>query len=399
MQFSLLSPILRVSDVTRHLREIIQADELLSDVWVQGEVSNANHHSSGHFYFSLKDEHAALRAVMWKRDVARVPRLPRDGEAVYVHGYISVYEARGDVQLYADELELVGTGALWLEFEALKQKLAAEGLFDAERKRPLPRFPRRIGIVTSPTGAVFHDMKRVLERRYPLVEIFFAPCAVQGAEAPLQIMNALARLQRLPSLDAIILARGGGSLEDLWAFNDERVARAIAASPVPVITGIGHETDFTIADFVADVRAPTPTAAAELCTPDRAELRAQLRLSERRMRRSIRDALAAGWRRYADDVRALRRLSPRAQILDRRQQLDELARASTALVRKQIALQRARLLGATRHLEALNPWATLERGYAIVRKDGRVITSPTQVVRDDLLDIRVRGGAFTARVS
>lgn len=398
MQFSFLTTIYRVSEVAAHLRHVIESDDILGDVWVQGEISNATRHASGHFYFSLKDERAALRCVMWRREAARVPRLPREGEAIYAHGRFSVYDARGEVQLYVDEIEILGAGELWQEFERLKQRLEAEGLFDAARKRPLPRFPQRIGLVTSRDGAVLHDILHILTKRYPLPELFLAPCAVQGLDAPPQIVAALDCVQRVPKLDLIILARGGGSIQDLWAFNDERVARAICKSRVPIVCGVGHETDFTIADFCADLRAPTPTAAAQFCTPDQNELRANLMLCERRLARAAYTALSEARQRLVSDANALQRASPRTQIANRRQQIDDLTRRSGESLQRRLTLQRAQLRGATRHLEALNPLATLERGYAIVRKQGTVVTSTAQVAASDLLQIRFHEGEIGARV-
>lgn len=400
MQFSLFTPtILRVSELTAHLRRVVESDDLMADVWVQGEISNANRYASGHFYFSLKDADATMRCVMWKGQVARLPRLPREGEAVNAHGHVSVYDARGEVQLYVDTMELLGAGALWQEFEQLKQKLASEGLFDESRKRPLPKFPRRIGIVTSRTGAVLQDMRHIFERRYPIVEVYLAPTLVQGADAPPQIVAALARVQRVPDLDVIIVARGGGSMEDLWAFNDERVARAIAASRVPVVSGVGHETDFTIADFCADVRAPTPTAAAQFCTPDQNELRAGLIASELYLQRTAREAVAGARRQVVQHTAALVRASPLAQIGQRRQRIDEMARDSARVLKHRLERQRAALASAQRQLNALNPLATLERGYAIVQHDNLVVTNPAQLQTNDMLNIRVREGEFNARVT
>ncbi|MER3457729.1 MAG: exodeoxyribonuclease VII large subunit, partial [Chloroflexota bacterium] len=242
-----------VSALTRYIRELFDIDYRLQDVWLAGEVSNFSRATSGHVYFTLKDDSAQIRCVMWRSTVARQGYLPAHGDAVLAHGSVSVYEANGAYQLYVDALRPLGRGDLHLEFERLKTRLAAEGLFDLERKRPIPPYPRRLGLITSPNAAALRDVLNILSRRYPLVEIVFAPAAVQGAEAPPQLCAALEALNRLEGLDAILLARGGGSLEELWAFNDETVARAIAASRYPVITGIGHETDFTIADFVADL--------------------------------------------------------------------------------------------------------------------------------------------------
>lgn len=398
MQFSLFTTVLRVSELTRHLRRVVESDDTMADVWVQGEVCNANRYASGHFYFSLKDENATMRCVMWKGQVARLSRLPREGEAVNAHGHVSVYDARGEVQLYVDSMELLGAGALWQEFERLKQKLANDGLFDQGRKRPLPKFPNRIGIVTSRSGAVLQDIRHILERRYPVAEVFLASTAVQGADAPPQIVDALQRVQRVPALDVVILARGGGSMEDLWAFNDERVARAICACSVPVVSGVGHETDFTIADFCSDLRAPTPTAAAQFCTPDQNELRSNVMVLEQRLLRTITDHAVEARRRLIQDTNALHRASPRAQIENRRQRLDDLTNSALRNVKRRLEIQRSLLASARRQLNTLNPLATLERGYAIVRRDDSVVTDTAQVSTNDLVNIRVRRGEFTARV-
>src|SRR5512136_2978956 len=269
-----------VGALTRYIREMFEVDYRLQDVWVEGEVSVVSRPSSGHIYFTLKDAAAQIACVMWKSAAPTFGALLVHGGQILAHGKVSVYEPRGSYQLYVDRVQPQGLGDLHAQFELLKARLEAEGLFAPERKRPLPEFPHRIGLVTSPTGAVIRDICNVLARRWPLVEVVLAPTQVQGEDAPPQIVAALDALYRRDDLahivDVIIVARGGGSLEDLWAFNDERVARKIAESPVPVVSGVGHETDFTIADFVADVRAPTPSAAAELITPDRAEFEAQL---------------------------------------------------------------------------------------------------------------------------
>ncbi len=399
MQFSLFTPtILRVSELTTHLRRVVESDDLMSDVWVQGEVSNASRYASGHFYFSLKDENASMRCVMWKRVAERLARFPQEGEAVNAHGHVSVYDARGEVQLYVDSMELLGAGALWQEFEKLKTKLANEGMFDEERKRSLPKFPQRIGIVTSRSGAVIQDIRHILERRYPLPQVFLANTAVQGADAPLQICAALKLVQQIPNLDVIILARGGGSIEDLWAFNDERVARAIVASRVPIVSGVGHETDFTIADFCADLRAPTPTAAAQFCTPDQNELRADLILYEKRLQRAMHEQIVETRRSLIHSANALHRASPRTQVENRRQRLDDMTRSATRQIERRLEIQRAELASAARQLHTLNPLATLERGYAIVRKEKTVVTDAAQVSTNDVVNVRVRDGEFSARV-
>ncbi len=389
-----------VSEIAQRLREVLASDEALSNVTVQGEITNCTKAASGHLYFSVKDAGACIKCVMWKGQATYLPHVPRDGDAVHVHGHFDLYPARGDVQFYVADLHFIGAGLLFQQFEDLKRRLENEGLFATERKRALPRFPKRIGVATSREGAVLHDILHILERRYPLPEIFLVPCLVQGDGAPPQIVNALNTLQKVPGLDVIILARGGGSFEDLFCFNDERVARAIVASRVPVISGVGHETDFTIADFCADLRAPTPTAAAQFCTPDQNELRATLMMAERRLNGAIGVALDDARRRLRTDLADLERSSPVMLIADHRQQVDDLTRMATRHLQQQLNLHRERLKGVTRNLTALNPQATLERGYAIVRREpsGEVITSQSQAHQGDTIKIRVRDGEFGARV-
>ncbi len=390
-----------VSQLMARIRSTVETDPRLMDVWVEGEISNFRQVASGHCYFTLKDGGAELRCVMW-RDRARGMRaLPANGDSVLAHGRVGVYEQRGDLQLYVDALEPLGLGWLYQEYERLKARLEAEGLFAAERKRPLPRFPRRIGVVTSPDAAALRDILNILSRRYPLAEVVLAPTLVQGEEAPPQIIAALRALNAREDIDVILLARGGGSLEELWAFNDERVARAVAASRIPVVCGVGHETDFSLADFAADRRAPTPSAAAELATPDRAELLQQVRTLRVRLARALEADLARRRERVRGQVRALRRLSPALRLAQARQRLDDLAERAGRAVRHQIAVRRERLAGLAGRLEGVSPLATLERGYAIVQRaaDGLIVRSPAQVEVGDALRVRVHEGEFKARVA
>jgi exodeoxyribonuclease VII large subunit len=350
-------------------------------------------------YFTLKDAGATLRCVMWRNTVTRQPFLPREGDAIEAHGTIKVYEAGGQYQLDADLLRPAGEGMLFREFMRLKAQLEAEGLFDPLRKRPLPKWPRRIGIVTSPSGAALRDMLNTLRRRYPLAEVVLAPTPVQGDEAPPGIVSALQALNRVVQPDVILLARGGGSIEDLWAFNDERVARAIAASAAPVITGVGHETDFTIADFTADLRAPTPTAAAELATPNRADLLPLLADLEQRLERLLLVELETLRTGLAGTKSRLRLHSPANKIRNDRQRLDDLSRRASTAAAHSAALQHALLAGWQSRLEALNPLAVLERGYAVVtRPDGGLVTSARQVAAGDAIRVRLKDGGFGARV-
>ena len=400
-QMSFLQPTSwSVSEVSAYLKDLLESDHNLADLWVQGEISNFSQPRSGHLYFTLKDASAALKCVMWRNMAQRLQFLLRDGDAVEVHGSLSVYEAGGQYQLYADLIRPVGEGALYQEFLRLKAQLEAEGLFDPERKRSIPEWPRRIGIVTSPTGAALRDMLNTLRRRYPLVRVILAPTAVQGEEAPPGIVSALQSLNLTASPDVILLARGGGSIEDLWAFNDERVARAIAASAAPVISGVGHETDFTIADFVADLRAPTPTAAAELATPDRNDLRAALNDQNQRLERAALGQIAAQRWQLNEFQNRLLHQNPLARIRNDRQRLDELTHRTGVALSHQMKLERSQLFGLVRRLEALSPLAILQRGYAVVSTaDGSIVHSAVQVNPGDRLDIRVHEGQFPVEVA
>jgi exodeoxyribonuclease VII large subunit len=399
MQQSLfdLAATLTVSQLTRRIKEIVEDDATLRGVWVRGEVSNFTAAASGHLYFTLKDRTAAIRCVMWRSDAARVIKPPVDGDAIEVHGRVSMYEPRGDVQLYVDEIKLTGAGALWQEFERLRTRLDAEGLFAAEHKRPLPEFPRTIGVVTSREGAVFHDICNVLGRRYPLVQVLLAPTLVQGESAAPMIVRAIQTINDLP-IDVLIVARGGGSIEDLWAFNDERVAHAIFESRVPVVSAVGHETDFTIADFCADLRAPTPSAAAELVVPEARELRALVRAGELRLAQLTRGQLDDARVRLSQRRYALERYSPAVQVANDRQRVDDLTRRLASQALQLAALKRGELTGAVRHLTALNPSATLTRGYAIVREKntGRVVTRVAQIKPGSEITVRVVDGEFGA---
>lgn len=399
MQASLfdLAPTLTVAQLVRQIKDVVESDHVLRDVWVRGEVSNFTQSAAGHLYFTLKERDAAIRCVMWRSDAARVFRLPNSGDAIEVHGKVSLYEARGDVQLYVDEIKLTGAGALWQEFERLRARLDTEGLFAAEHKRVLPKFPRVLGVVTSREGAVFHDICNVTRRRYPLVEILLAPTMVQGDAAPPMIAGAIQTINDF-GIDVLIVARGGGSIEDLWAFNDERVARAIYASRVPVISAVGHETDFTIADFVADVRAPTPSAAAELAVPDARELGANIRLFQQQIAQTTRDRVGDARVNLSRQVYALERNAPDARIANDRQRVDDLSRRLIARTLQVFVLRRETLNGAMRQLGALNPEATLARGYAIVRekKTGRVVKTKSQVAGHKEIAVRVSDGEFQA---
>lgn len=388
-----------VTELTHYLTQLLESDDYLQDIWVQGEVSNLSRPSSGHLYFTLKDSSASLRCVMWRNTVISQGILPRDGDQIEVHGGISVYEPSGQYQLYVDRIRPIGEGLLYQEFLKLKARLEAEGLFDIDRKRTIPSWPQRIGVVTSPTGAALRDILHTLQRRYPLLEVILSPTVVQGSEAPAGIVAALKALNQYAEPDIIILARGGGSIEDLWAFNDELVARAIVDSRTPVISGVGHETDFTIADFASDLRAPTPTAAAELATPDKVDLKQQIsELILRLGRASNMQINRLRWE-LSESKTQLGISSPRTRLQTDRQRIDEMMHSANQALSNRVKLEVTRLSSLSNHLAALNPTAVLERGYAIVTNQvGKLVSSVTQVSYDDQLNVRVQDGEFEVRV-
>ena len=421
------SRIWTVGDVTRAVREVLRAEPAFRDLWVEGEVGQVTISAAGHCYFALRDGRAQLACVFFRAQRAASPFEPRTGLRVVVRGRLDVYDAAGTYQLYVESLQPAGFGDLALRFEALKAKLAAEGLFEPARRRPLPASPHLIGVATSASGAVLHDILHVLRRRWPMVRVVLSPCQVQGDAAPGTIVTALDRLARWRDPltgtppDVLILARGGGSLQDLWAFNDERVVRAVAASPIPVVTGVGHETDVTLVDFAADVRAPTPSAAAELVVPSLVEVRAGLRAARLRLDGAAARSVAAPRAALEAERRALARLHPAAVLAGERQHagdlLDRGRRAVEArlaadrarldrsvdrlplLVRGRLARSRADLAGAAAGLAALSPYATLERGYALVRRpDGRVLTDASEAAVGDPLDVRLARGALDVTV-
>ena len=398
----LSSPRWTVSTLTTYMRELFETDEMLRDVWVQGEISNFSRPRSGHIYFTLKDGGASLRSVMWRSSAARLALDLRDGMAVEVHGYISIYDVGGQYQLYADEIRPMGEGALYQEFLRLKSLLESEGLFDAERKRPIPQRPRRIGIVTSATGAALRDMLNTLRRRFLLAEVIIAPTMVQGDAAPPKIVAALDGLNHhVRDLDLILISRGGGSIEDLWAFNDERVVRAVAASPVPIISGVGHETDFTLVDFASDLRAATPTAAAELATPlTMDDLYGVIVYYGEKLRDQI-DSVMDDHQIGVDDLQSrLKYVSPLRRIQQDGQRLDGLTSRLNATQAHHLSLTRKNIEGLEKRLETLNPQAVLARGYAIVtcKADQKIVGSVNDANAGDELEIRVSDGKFEAKV-
>lgn len=394
MQPSLLSETLTVSQLTFRIRKLLEENPELQDVWVTGEISNLSRPASGHIYFTLKDKNASLRCVMWKTDALRTRPNLQEGAAVEVHGRIAVYEPQGQYQLIANLIQAKGEGALFQEFLRLKSMLEAEGLFEPERKRAIPEHPRVIGIVTSATGAALRDMLNTIRRRQPLAKVILAPSPVQGVDAPPALVDAIQALNQ-QNLDVILVARGGGSIEDLWAFNDERVVRAVAASQVPIISGVGHETDFTLCDFVADLRAPTPTAAAELATQTTLDdLRFQLSAYQSRLTDLTSNLLADHEALISSLATRLKYVSPERRIQSEFQRLDELSRRAFSALNHRIQLQSARVDGISKRLNALNPAGILARGYAIItrKSDGKIVGKVSQAHGE--MNVHVSDGEF-----
>jgi exodeoxyribonuclease VII large subunit len=442
-----------VSEVSRAIRDRIRADDGLRDLWVEGEVGRVTVSSAGHAYFALKDARAQLQCVWFRDDRVRSPFQPQTGLQVVAHGRMDVFEPQGALQLYVESLQPSGFGNLAVRFEQLKAALAAEGLFDASRKRPLPARPRTIAVITSPTGAVWRDVCTVLARRWPMARVVLVACQVQGDGAPASIVTAFRRLERwIDELAAAgqaddaptvtILARGGGSLEDLWSFNDERVVRAVVAHPVPVVCGVGHEVDVTLADFAADVRAPTPSAAAEQVVPDRVEVAATVRTLARRAEGAASRRMVAARRDMDAEERALARLEPRAQLASSRERagllldraarvvreriadahrgqerlgsrlspvltarldaderrLDALGLRAPRVVEARLGTAATRLAAATASLAALGPQSTLNRGYAIVRRadDGAIVRRPSDAPAGAGLTLSLAAGTLAA---
>ena len=383
-----------VSQVTAYLTEVLETDPLLADLTVKGEVSNLRVSSAGHAYFTLKDEQSVLNCVMFRGQPGAV--LLDNGIALLAHGQVRFYEPRGSTDFVVDLAVPEGRGELDLELERLRLRLGAEGLFEATRKRPLPPFPRVVGVVTSPTGSVFHDIQNVIRRRYPLVELVLSPTPVQGEKAAASIAAALERLDRVGHADVIVVARGGGSLEDLWPFNEEIVARAIYASRTPVVTGVGHETDFTIADQVADARAPTPSAAAEMVVPDQNALRQQLSELAAQCSRALLHQLQASRAEVAGLARRMESSLPDAGTWRRR--VDDLAQTVHRGLVGRLKITRTRVEGLEHKLRALDPVATLGRGFSVVQRvvNGEVVTSTSQVSGGDSLAITVTDGVIVA---
>ena len=393
-------PVLSITQINEYIRTKMDADPQLSDVVVSGEISNYKMYPSGHHYFSLKDEGASLKCVMFKGNAMRLRFRPENGMKVLAMGKISVYPRDGAYQLYCTAMAVDGVGDLHAAFEQLKAKLSAQGLFDPSHKKPIPRYPGVIGIVTSAAGAALHDMLRILKKRYPLSRVLLLPVRVQGAEAPGEIAAAIRYANVYRLADVLIVGRGGGSIEDLWAFNDERVAYAIYASEIPVISAVGHEPDVTIADYVADLRAATPSNAAELAVPDQDALRQTLDTMTASMATSVSRQLKAA-KKQLDTISASPALqSPMGYLQQRRRALQLLSNQLYACQERQLALKKQRYIGVTAKLDALSPLKVLTRGYAMTQlDDGTVVRSVTQVNEKDRLLVTLADGSISAEVT
>ena len=401
LDYTETSSIVSVSELALYLRELMERNDILQNIWVRGEISNCKTYGSGHCYFTLKEDDAQLSCIFFKQSRLRssAPSL-HDGMAVAINGRVAFYERDGKLQFYVDAVKLLGEGVLFQRFEQLKAQLAAEGLFDAERKRPLPLQPAIIGIVTSPQAAALRDMVRVLRTRYPLASVILSPSLVQGAEAPTSIAAALDLLNEHGEADVVIVGRGGGSIEELWAFNEEVVARAIARSRIPVISGVGHETDFTIADFVADHRASTPTAAATAAVPDIAEWRTDIREKQQILYDGMIEHIFNLGEELERTRRDLQRASPLTSIDNRRQQLDDTIERLQGRMQHTLALRREHMRGVALQLHSLSPLLTIARGYAVVRRASNqtIVTSVQQALPGDTLTIQVQDGHIPVEV-
>ena len=393
------SRVLRVGQVVTRLATHIQSGDEFKDLWIEGEVVQARSSPVGHVYFTLRDNVGQLQCALFAMKAAQIPLTPRDGNKVLAHGYIELYPKDGRCQLMVDDLRPAGAGDAYLRFEALKRRLTAEGLFAVERKRKLPAAPRRIGVVTSPIGAVWHDIQQVIARRDPRMELILSPAQVQGIGAVESLIAALDGLAQVRDLDVVILARGGGAAEDLAPFNDEALVRAIARFPRPLCSGVGHETDVTLADLAADVRAPTPSAAAELVVPDSSASQQRAARAWRRVTARIRERVEERRRRLETARRLIDRRAPAMRLAVRRQRVDEARRALDRAIARAVPLRRQRAVAAQRRLAALSPLAVLGRGYAILEgDDGRVRPSVARLRAGERIRVRMRDGRAGAIV-
>ncbi len=392
--------VLSVSQLNRYIKMNFDADENLANIFISGEISNfTNHYRTGHLYFTLKDDSAAVRAVMFNSSAKRLKFMPEDGMKVIARGRVSVYEASGQYQLYVDDMQPDGVGALNLAYEQLKEKLQKEGLFSELHKKPLPPYPEKVGVITSPTGAAVRDIINVLGRRFPYAEIVFCPVLVQGDGAHLQLTDAVNMFNSERAADVIIIGRGGGSIEDLWEFNDEGLARAVYNSEIPVISAVGHETDFTICDFVADMRAPTPSAAAELAVPDANELQYALSALKNRMFLNVSSGIADRRSRleYLTSKGALK--SPDEMLSNRSQRLDTAFSKVMSSYENRIGGKKVEFISAATALSKLDPMSVLMRGFAFVSdKNGKNVYSSQALAKGDKINVRFHDGSAVCEV-
>lgn len=392
--------VLSVSQLNRYIKMNFDADENLANIFISGEISNfTNHYRTGHLYFTLKDDSAAVRAVMFNSSAKRLKFMPEDGMKVIARGRVSVYEASGQYQLYVDDMQPDGVGALNLAYEQLKEKLQKEGLFSEQHKKPLPPYPEKVGVITSPTGAAVRDIINVLGRRFPYAEIVFCPVLVQGDGAHLQLTDAVNLFNSERAADVIIIGRGGGSIEDLWEFNDEGLARAVYNSEIPVISAVGHETDFTICDFVADMRAPTPSAAAELAVPDANELQYALSALKNRMFLNVSSGIADRRSRleYLTSKGALK--SPDEMLSNRSQRLDTAFSKMMSSYENRIGGKKVEFISAATALSKLDPMSVLMRGFAFVSdKNGKNVYSSQALAKGDKINVRFHDGSAVCEV-
>lgn len=392
--------VLSVSQLNRYIKMNFDADENLANIFISGEISNfTNHYRTGHLYFTLKDDSAAVRAVMFNSSAKRLKFMPEDGMKVIARGRVSVYEASGQYQLYVDDMQPDGVGALNLAYEQLKEKLQKEGLFSELHKKPLPPYPEKVGVITSPTGAAVRDIINVLGRRFPYAEIVFCPVLVQGEGAHLQLTDAVNLFNSERAADVIIIGRGGGSIEDLWEFNDEGLARAVYNSEIPVISAVGHETDFTICDFVADMRAPTPSAAAELAVPDANELQYALSALKNRMFLNVSSGIADRRSRleYLTSKGALK--SPDEMLSNRSQRLDTAFSKMLSSYENRIGGKKVEFISAATALSKLDPMSVLMRGFAFVSdKNGKNVYSSQALAKGDKINVRFHDSSAVCEV-
>lgn len=391
--------ILSVSQINEYIRALISRDEILSMVVVRGEISNLTIHRTGHIYFTLKDEGSVLKSVMFRSSVARVKFALKEGMNVIVYGRISVYPASGQYQLYAEDIQPDGIGALYIAYEQIKEKLAAEGLFDSARKKPIPKLPATVGIITSPTGAAIHDMINVVSRRFPLTKILLYPALVQGDTAPKTLIEGLEYFNREKNADVIIIGRGGGSMEDLWAFNSVDLAYAVARSEIPIISAVGHESDFTICDFVADLRAPTPSAAAELAVPDSLTVKHFIADSARAMEKQLTNQIQL-YRKNILSLSSSRVLTSKEALLDEyKMKLGLISEKLDSGIDAIINNKSSRYQILTAKLTAISPLNTLSRGYAIIQgENGKTISNIDDICENDIINISLANGKARASV-